>query len=227
MSSTLDHEEPEATHQGMRQTIIDAALQVMQERGLARTRTSHIAQAAGCAEGSIYRYFPGKSELVQEVIQSRLREVIGVLTDLPLRAGSATVEANLLEAARAAFASYREGATLLAGLFADTEILSAERDFLAANDVGPHVVAANLAAYLRAEQGLGRVRLDADVEVVARMLLASCLGESFFRAIDATVDASDQDQYLHGLVTTIVEGLAPSTRQPSGDQPAPRLKPRE
>jgi len=211
----------------MRQAVIEAALQVIQERGLARTRTSHIARAAGCAEGSIYRYFSGKSELVREVLQSRLRDVTGVVTDLPLRAGTATVEANLFEAARAALASYGEGATLLAGLFADTEILAAEREFLAAHDAGPHAVASNLAAYLKAEQALGRVRPDADVESAARMLLASCLGDSLFRAIDATIGAADQDQYLHGLVTTITDGLAPSTRQPAGDQPALRPRTRE
>lgn len=193
----------------MRQAVIDAALQVIEERGLARTRTSHIARAAGCAEGSIYRYFSGKSELIREVIQSRLRAVIGVLTDLPLRAGTGTVEANLLEAARAALASYREGAIVLGGLFADTEMLAAEREYLAARDVGPHAVAAKLAAYLKAEQDLGRVRPDADVEIVARILLASCLGESFFRTIDTVLDGADQARYLHGLVSTVTDGLAP------------------
>jgi AcrR family transcriptional regulator len=222
MSSTLDHEVPEAAPRGMRDAVIEAALQVIRERGLARTRTSHIARAAGCAEGSIYRYFSGKSELVREVLQSRLREVIGVLADLPLRAGTATVEANLLDAARAALASYGDGATLLGGLFADTELLAAERAFLAAHDVGPHAVAANLAAYLRAEQALGRVRPDADAEIAARLLLASCLGESLFRAIDTAIDATDQDRYLHGLVTTITDGLTPPARQPAGDRPARR-----
>ena len=173
------------------------------------------------------RYFSGKSELVREVLHARLGDVIGVVTDLPLRAGSATVEANLYEAARAALVSYREGATLLGGFFADTELLTAERDFLAVHAVGPHAVAANLAAYLKAEQDLGRIRPEADVEIAARMLLASCLGEGLFRAIDTTIDATDQDQFLHGLMTTITDGLAPPSRQPAEDQPAPPPRPRE
>ena len=101
---------------------------------------------------------------------------------------------------------------LLGGLFADTELLAAEREFLAGHDVGPHAVAFNLAAYLKAEQRLGRVRPEADVEVAARLLLASCLGESFFRAIDAVVDAADQERYLRGLVETVVGSLVTRSR---------------
>ncbi|MGZ6652200.1 MAG: TetR/AcrR family transcriptional regulator [Solirubrobacteraceae bacterium] len=215
----------QGTPQALRDAVIDAALRVIQERGLARTRTSHIARAAGCSEGSIYRYFSGKSELVHEVIRSRLLTMIGTLGELPTRAGTATVEANVFDAARAALASYGDGVMLLGGLFADAELLAAEREFLAGRDAGPHAVAVNLAAYLKAEQRLGRVRAEADVDVAARVVLASCLGESFFRAIDAAVDAADQERYLRGLVETVVGSLVTSPPDDGSDEPAPR--PRE
>jgi AcrR family transcriptional regulator len=190
--------------------VLDATLRVIRERGLARTRTSHIARAAGCAEGSIYRYFSGKSELVRAALHSQLRSLIGVLGDLPTRAGTATVEANLLEVARAALTFYGEGVTLIGCLLADTELMADEREFLASNDVGPHRVAADVAAYLKAEQDLGRVRSDADVEVAGRLLLACCLGEGVFRATDAAVDATDQDRYVRALVGIVLGGLASS-----------------
>lgn len=231
MASTVDSEGrpsvdvsgmDQGASQALRDAVIDAASRVIQERGLARTRTSHIARAAGCSEGSIYRYFSGKSELVHEVIRSRLLNMIGTVAQMPMRAGTATVQANLLEAARATFAAYGDSVMLLGGLFADTELLDAERAFLAGHDLGPHAVADNLAAYLKAEQRLGRVRPHADVEVAARLLFASCLGESMFRAIDASVDAADEDRYLRGLVDTVVAGLVPSTPQKGSDEPAPR-----
>lgn len=192
----------------MRESVIDAALHVIRERGLARTRTSHIARAAGCAEGSIYRYFSGKSELVRAALHAQLRSLIDVLADLPERAGTATVEANLVDAARIALVFCGDGVMLLGGLLADTELLADEREFLSGQDAGLHRTAANLAAYLRAEQQLGRVRADADVEVAARVLLASCLGESFFGAIDAVVDVADRERYLRGLVDTVFTGLS-------------------
>jgi hypothetical protein len=114
---------------------------------------------------------------------------------------------------------------LLGGLFADAELLAAEREFLAGRDAGPHAVAVNLAAYLKAEQRLGRVRPEAAVDIAARLLLASCLGESFFRAIDAAVDAADQERYLRGLVETVVGSLVTSPPGNGSHEPAPQ--PRE
>ncbi len=96
---------------------------------------------------------------------------------------------------------------LLGGLFADTELLAAERDVLAGYGVGPLAVAGNLAACLKAEQDLGRVRPGADVEFAARVLLASCLGESRIRAIDPALDDGDQELYARGLVETVLAGL--------------------
>jgi AcrR family transcriptional regulator len=51
------------------QQIIDAALAVFDERGLAG---AHIAQRAGIAKGTIYLYFPNKEELFREVIRQTL-----------------------------------------------------------------------------------------------------------------------------------------------------------
>jgi len=208
----------------LRDAVLDATLRVIRERGLARTRTSHIARAAGCSEGSIYRYFSGKSELVRAALHSQLQSLVGVLGDLPTRAGTATVEANLLEVARAALTFYGEGVTLIGCLLADTELLADEREFLASNDVGPHRVAADVAAYLKAEQDLGRVRSDADVEVAGRLLLASCLGEGVFRATDAAVDGADEDRYVRALVGIVLGGLAQFDSRGRRRQAAPWTK---
>ena len=54
------------------QQIIDAALAVFDERGLAGARLDDIAQRAGIAKGTIYIYFPNKEELFREVIRQTL-----------------------------------------------------------------------------------------------------------------------------------------------------------
>ena len=96
---------------------------------MARTRTSAIAEAAGCAEGSIYRYFSGKPELLYEVVRSRLPGLIGLLLALPGRAGTATVETNLLDVARAALSFSGELVPLAAGVLADGVLLAEQRRF--------------------------------------------------------------------------------------------------
>ena len=58
--------------------ILDAALQVFGERGLAGARLDDIARRAGVSKGTIYLYFPNKEELFREVVRAivvdRLRE---------------------------------------------------------------------------------------------------------------------------------------------------------
>jgi TetR/AcrR family transcriptional regulator len=51
------------------QQIIDAALAIFGERGLAAARLEDIAKRAGLSKGTIYLYFPNKEELFREVIR--------------------------------------------------------------------------------------------------------------------------------------------------------------
>ena len=51
------------------QQIIQAALEVFGECGLANARLQDIAQRAGVSKGTIYLYFPNKEELFREMIR--------------------------------------------------------------------------------------------------------------------------------------------------------------
>lgn len=53
---------------GRRQRILLAARQLVGEGGFADAPVAAIAQLAGVATGTVYRYFPSKSELLAEVI---------------------------------------------------------------------------------------------------------------------------------------------------------------
>lgn len=50
--------------------ILDAALAVFAERGLASARLEDIAKRAGLSKGTIYLYFPNKEELFREVVRT-------------------------------------------------------------------------------------------------------------------------------------------------------------
>jgi AcrR family transcriptional regulator len=51
------------------QQIIEAALEVFGESGLAKSRLQDIAERAGVSKGTIYLYFPNKEELFREMIR--------------------------------------------------------------------------------------------------------------------------------------------------------------
>jgi AcrR family transcriptional regulator len=58
------------------QQIIEAALKVFGECGLANARLQDIAQRAGVSKGTIYLYFPNKEELFREMIRQTAVAVI-------------------------------------------------------------------------------------------------------------------------------------------------------
>ena len=56
--------------------ILDAALAVFAERGLAAARLEDIAKLAGVSKGTIYLYFANKEELFRGVVRSTVIEII-------------------------------------------------------------------------------------------------------------------------------------------------------
>jgi AcrR family transcriptional regulator len=62
------------TREETRARILDAALQVFGERGIAASSLSEVAAAAGLTKGAIYSSFSGKDELVLAIMEEHARE---------------------------------------------------------------------------------------------------------------------------------------------------------
>jgi AcrR family transcriptional regulator len=61
--------------------ILQAAMQVFAERGLARARVEDIASAAGVSKGTVYLYFDGKEELFKEAVRGQVRRTLKGLAE--------------------------------------------------------------------------------------------------------------------------------------------------
>jgi AcrR family transcriptional regulator len=66
-----------------RQAILDAALRVFAERGIANAPTWAISKAAGVAEGSLFTYFESKDALMGELYRELRQEFSRSLTEFP------------------------------------------------------------------------------------------------------------------------------------------------
>jgi len=55
--------------------ILDAALDQFVARGFAATKMEHIARAAGVTPGTLYRYYPGKEEILKALIHDSFQRV--------------------------------------------------------------------------------------------------------------------------------------------------------
>ncbi len=56
--------------------LLEAALTLFVEKGLAATRQEEVAKLAGVSKGTLYLYYPSKDELFKAVIQAYLTEVL-------------------------------------------------------------------------------------------------------------------------------------------------------
>jgi AcrR family transcriptional regulator len=84
------------------QTIVDAAQSAARHGGMAAVQIALVAERAGIASGTVYRYFPSKSDLVAELIGAVTQRSLEAMRKA---AGAAPGPLSALAAAIAAFAT--------------------------------------------------------------------------------------------------------------------------
>jgi AcrR family transcriptional regulator len=201
-----------------RRRLVDAAERVLRAKGLARATTKEIAREAGLAEGTLYLHFADKLDLIRAVQEKLLPPFIELLLQLPARAGTRTLEANLTEVAEQALVLYRDLLLIGSGLFADPELLERFRARMRELGGGPHRAYGSIVAYLEAEQALGRVAAGADLVGAAVLLLGGCQQHVFIEQLSGPdlTPLRDRPSPAAALVRALLAGLAP-TRPPHPD----------
>jgi AcrR family transcriptional regulator len=194
-----------------RARLIEATVRVVGEVGYAHATTRAIAEAAGVAEGTIYRHFPDKATLFYAAILERNAAMVEGISALADRAGQATVEANLV-GMLSRLASLRDQVLPLElAILTDPEHATRREEMASSlrsgRLIGPPKV---IADYLAAEQSLGRVRSDVPAGDVAAVLLATLFG----LGIVATKEVEGVDHRLLGrAVRLIAAGLEPRSER--------------
>ena len=190
-----------------RARLIEATRSVVRDVGYAHASTRVIAQAAGVAEGTIYRHFPDKASLFFATVQESNAPIIAWVTALPGRAGGATVEENLADAAVQLVSLRDDIVPLELAIAADPELAAQRRKVMA--DASPSLPPGPpeaIAAYLAAEQRLGRVRGDVDTREAAGILLGVLFALGTMPAIGGEGLGPDR---VASAVRLVVRGLQP------------------
>lgn len=197
-----------------RARLIEATRSVVGEVGYAHASTRAIAQAAGVAEGTIYRHFPDKASLFFATVLESNAPIIEWVTALPDRAGRGTVEDNLADAA-VQLASLRDQIVPLElAIAADPELAAHRLKVMAAS--GPSLPPGPpeaLASYLAAEQRLGRVRADVDTREAAGILLGVLFALGMMPGIG---DEGLRPDRVDSAVRLVVRGLEPTLPERQG-----------
>ncbi|MFE2037221.1 TetR/AcrR family transcriptional regulator [Streptomyces scopuliridis] len=198
-----------------RSRILDAAARLMSTVGLTRTTTKEIAREAGCSEAALYKHFRDKEEIFVSVLHERAPRFTDALARLPGRVGEGEVAGHLEEVARVGVLFYRGTFPMAASLFASPDLLVAHRKRLGLDGSGPHEVSRSVAAYLAAEQELGRVSPDIDPDAAALLLVGACFHRAFlglFYAPDppeGTLRPEGEAEFARETVRVLLTGIAP------------------
>jgi AcrR family transcriptional regulator len=195
---------------GTRRQILEAAEQVVNERGLRGATTRAIAQRAGCAEGTIFRYFPNMHHLFVEVVKGQFPEFTTLAQSLPERVGKGSVRKNLEELARVALAFHRAMIPVITGTMTERTLLEAQRRHWVEAGTGPLRVMSWVTDYVRGEQQLGRLSDRTPPEYVTRFLLGATFGQALLeQLVGEEAKMGGDGHFAKEVVRVTLEGLQP------------------
>lgn len=190
-----------------RQKILDAAQRLLETDGLARLTTKELAAAAGFAEGTLFKHFRTKEDIVLAVVMEnapRFREAVSQLghTDK-------TVERNLEELALMCIRFAEKLIPLGASLLGDSALLARHRALLDPGR-GPKETHELIADYIAEEEKAGRVDARIEPLSVALLLFGPCFHRVFIRqVVGKNPPPTDDRKFIASLVATMMRGLAP------------------
>lgn len=192
----------------MREAILDAATELLAERGYGRTTVQAIAERAECAAGTVYNHFLDKEDLLRALLE-RLREEETVKVELAaggdFRAFVAAWIAQRTEAMRESEPLVR---ALLAEMLVRPELRAAYRREL----LQPRLAAGE--AYLRRVVEREAAPPDAgdamvpDPAITVRLLVAAVLGLGLLRLLDEPLVHDRWEDCCAELTALLLDGLS-------------------
>jgi AcrR family transcriptional regulator len=193
----------------VREQLFAAADRVLARDGAAGLTTRAVTAEAGVANGVLHRHFRDLDEFLASFVASRLRTIADDAAALPGRAGHGSVTGNLTQATMAAFG---ENAQALMSLAAAKPELGAALEHDAGQASGLSDIEQHFAAYLAAEQKLGRIGPGADTETLAFTLL----GTVHHLVLTGRGGAIGLGQHVRRIVAALAEGMDTSAARPPG-----------
>jgi AcrR family transcriptional regulator len=190
----------------IREQLVDAAGRLLADRQVAAITTRDIARAAGLSVGVLYNYFADKNELLVVALLRRYDAQLAVFeSGLPV-AGEGGVEANLVRYAEAMLSLATETLPVIAGLMSDPPLMHRFVAEIHGPGYGMSQTLGQVAAYLTAEKGFGRL---GDFDVASAV--TAFMGSMVALGLQGMVAGSTPDQaraQIPTLVRTLLGGLS-------------------
>ncbi len=189
-----------------RQRILDAALGLIQRKGIGRVTTREIAMAAGAAEGSLFKNFGDKMGLLTELLSYELPENQAwraVAIEAP--PGQGDLVAGLVLFMERAIDYYAAALPLTAGSLADRELLRRHQALNRERSSGPQLALQATVDCLHGWQEAGHLDQEADLYAMA---VGLCGGALICAYIEQLAGAGQirggRDGLIHSLIDSAV-----------------------
>ena len=183
-----------------RDRILDAAAEVLAERGVAGATTRQIAAAAGCSEALLYKNFADKQELFVAVLTERLPPL-----DVPPSGGDIADE--LIELTAALMSFFARTFPMSVSIFGAPQLLAEHRDGVRRQGAGPEGPVRLVRAHLETARGDGRIGATADLDAAARTIVGVAFHRAFLAAYDGDRDVADGRDLAERAVALLLPAL--------------------
>jgi AcrR family transcriptional regulator len=75
-ASTAPRRSQQERRDGTQRKRLEATLRCLDERGFARLPTTEIVRAAGVSQGTLYKHYPTKDELLSQAVELLFEELV-------------------------------------------------------------------------------------------------------------------------------------------------------
>jgi len=187
-----------AIHEAREQLFL-AAERVLAREGPDGLTSRAITQEAGVANGLLFNHFGDLDGFLVQLILDRARRTAEQAWRLVPRAGTGTVAGNLADAAAAVLQSGAFAAATL--VLSRPSLVTRLRQHAAGAPTPLDDIQEAFAAYLDAEQKLGRIAVNADTEALA-LTLTGTLHHIFLKGQAGTPSPAEQARRVAAALIT-------------------------
>lgn len=211
--------------------ILEAAVRVFAEKGFARATIRDVAHAAGISEGSIYRYFKNKQDLLvhlpRQFIQPQMEAFQAARTGTATPPSPDALFGFIAQNIVKVLSHNRE---LMQVLFTSLATMDDATRETYIREV-PLYAMEHIENYIRAQQAAGVFREDVDPTIASRllpgMLMFFLLLQEIFQP--ATMERVEYDRLIPTVVQVFLHGImnpnAPTYEPPHAVTASPLTKP--
>ncbi len=172
-----------------RPRLVSAASAVFAEKGYATTRVADIAERAGVGKGTVYEYFSSKEELLFAVFES-IKDSVTARMNAVLDEDEPTQEQlfNLLRLGAEVITEQLEIQPVILDFWAASRGSGFEEHYREAVVANYSHYRNLVATFIRAGQGRGEFRKEADAEALAAVVVATIEGLGIQLSFDRSLD---------------------------------------